>query len=167
MRMIVSGIMMSGLSRSPPSSVPLRKPVKFIGPRLGRPRRHPRETQSTELRQPGGGFGRPASQPPSHLAGHLASHPASHHCFVHACLPHRPCSQDLKMMSPIHGVCGKISFPLNKAHHAWGWGFGLFARVVHDDMPVAHENYQGYYVLTQKVYDFVLGYMSRNEELET
>ena len=27
--------------------------------------------------------------------------------------------------------------------------------------------YQGYYVLTQKVYDFVLGYMSRNEELET
>ena len=42
-----------------------------------------------------------------------------------------------------------------------------FASVVHDDMPVAHENYQRYYVLTQKVYDFVLGYMSRNEELET
>ena len=42
-----------------------------------------------------------------------------------------------------------------------------FANVVHDDMPVAHDNYQGYYVLTQKVYDFVLGYMSRNEELET
>ena len=42
-----------------------------------------------------------------------------------------------------------------------------FASVVHDDMPVAHGNYQGYYVLTQKVYDFVLGYMSRNEELET
>ena len=39
--------------------------------------------------------------------------------------------------------------------------------VVHDDMPVAHDNYQGYYVLTQKVYDFVLGFMSRNEELET
>ena len=32
------------------------------------------------------------------------SHLASHHCFVHACLPHRRCSQDLKMMSPIHGV---------------------------------------------------------------
>ena len=64
----------------------------------------------------GGSAGRPASQP----AGHLAGHPASHHCFVHACLPHRPCSQDLKMMSPIHGVCGKISFPLNKAHHALG-----------------------------------------------
>ena len=63
-----------------------------------------------ELRQPGGGggvgvgvsAGRPAhaSQPASHLA--------NHHCFVHACLPHHPCSQDLKMMSPIHGVCGKI-----------------------------------------------------------
>ena len=51
------------------------------------------------------------------------------HCFVHACLPHRPCSQDLKMMSPIHGVCGNISFPLNKVHHASGWGFGLFAHV--------------------------------------
>ena len=73
----------------------------------------------------GGVFGRPASHP----AGHLASHPASHHCFVHACLPHRPCSQDLKMMSLIHGVCGKISFPLNKAHHASGWGSRLFARV--------------------------------------
>ena len=81
-----------------------------------------------ELRQPGGGGFRPparASQPASHQASHLANH----HCFVHACLPHRPCSQDLKMMSPIHGVCGKISFPLNKAHHASGWGFGLFARV--------------------------------------
>ena len=46
----------------------------------------------------GGSAGRPASasQPPSHLASHLANH----HCFVHACLPHRPCSQDLKMMSP-------------------------------------------------------------------
>ena len=96
---------------------------------------------SLELRQPaggGGGFGRPASQSASHPAGHLASHPASHHCFVHACLPHRPCSQDLKMMSPIHGVCGKISFPLNKAHHAWGWGFGLFARVgIRTSGPVA------------------------------
>ena len=72
-----------------------------------------------ELRQPGGGgrgggegaggfrpAGRPApaNQPPSHLANHLANH----HCFVHACVPHHPCSQDLKMMSPIHGVCGKI-----------------------------------------------------------
>ena len=34
-------------------------------------------------------------------------------------------------------------------------------------MPVSHDKYQGYYVLTQNVYDFVLGYMSRNEELET
>ena len=42
-----------------------------------------------------------------------------------------------------------------------------FANVVHDDMPVSHDKYQAYYVLTQKVYDFVLGYMSRNEELET
>ena len=42
-----------------------------------------------------------------------------------------------------------------------------FASVLHDDMPVAHENYQGYYVLTQKDYDFVLAYMARNEELET
>ena len=41
-----------------------------------------------------------------------------------------------------------------------------FANVVHDDMPISHDKYQGYYVLTQKVYDFVLGYMSRNEELE-
>ena len=74
-----------------------------------------------ELRQPaGGGGGVSAGRPASHPAGHQASHPASHHCFVHACLPHRPCSQDLKMMSPIHGVCGKISFPLNKAHHKWG-----------------------------------------------
>ena len=81
---------------------------------------------SHELRQPAGGGGVSAGrQPPSHPAGHLASH----HCFVHACLPHRPCSQDLKMMSPIHGVCGKISFPLNKAHNASGRGFGLFARV--------------------------------------
>ena len=32
---------------------------------------------------------------------------------------------------------------------------------------VNREKYQGYDVLTQKVYDFVLGYMSRNEELET
>ena len=54
---------------------------------------------------------------------------------------------------------------------AWEWDGGNkiipFASVVHDDMPVAHENYQGYYVLTQKVYDFVLGYMSRNEEFQT
>ena len=42
-----------------------------------------------------------------------------------------------------------------------------FANVVHDDMPISHDKYQGYYVLTQKVYDFVFGYMSRNEELET
>ena len=42
-----------------------------------------------------------------------------------------------------------------------------FANVVHDDMPVSHDKCQGYYVLTQKVYDFVLGYMSWNEELET
>ena len=62
----------------------------------------------------GGGF-RPTSQPPNQPAGHLASHPVNYHCFVHACLPRRPCSQDLKMMSPIHGVCGKISFPSNKA----------------------------------------------------
>ena len=86
-----------------------------------------------ELRQPAGGgrgFGEPANQPPSLLAGHLASnHPAGHHCFVHASLPHRPCSQDLKMMSPFHGVCSKISFPLNKTHHALAWGFQLFARV--------------------------------------
>ena len=65
--------------------------------------------------------------PPSHPAGHLATHPARHHCFVHACLPGRPCSQDL--LSPIDGMCGKISFPLNKAHHALGWGFGFFACV--------------------------------------
>ena len=38
-----------------------------------------------------------------------------------------------------------------------------FANVVHDDTPVSHDKYQGYFVLTQ-VYDFVLGYMSRNEE---
>ena len=38
--------------------------------------------------------------------------------------------------------------------------------MVHDDVPVSHDKYQAYYVLTQKVYDFVLGYMSRNEELE-
>ena len=38
---------------------------------------------------------------------------------------------------------------------------------MHDDMPVSHDKYQGYYVLTQKVYDFVLDYMSRNEELKT
>ena len=38
MAVVVSGIMMNGLSRSPPSSVPSWKPVKFIGPRLGRPR---------------------------------------------------------------------------------------------------------------------------------
>ena len=44
----------------------------------------------------------------------------------------------------------------------------LFATVVHDDMPVAHDDdYQGYFVLTQKVYDFVMGYMTRYEELET
>ena len=42
-----------------------------------------------------------------------------------------------------------------------------FANVVHDDMPVSPDKYQAYYVLTQKVYDFVLGYMSRNEEWET
>ena len=41
-----------------------------------------------------------------------------------------------------------------------------FANVVHDDMPVPHDKYQGYYVLNQKVCDFVLGYLSRNEELE-
>ena len=46
---IVSGIMMNGLSRSPPSSIPSRKPVKFIGPRLGRPRRHPKEPQSIRI----------------------------------------------------------------------------------------------------------------------
>ena len=34
-------------------------------------------------------------------------------------------------------------------------------------MLVSHDKYQGYCVLTQKVYDFVLGYMSRNAELET
>ena len=68
-------------------------------------------SHAVELRQPGGGgggvsAGQPAcaSQPASHLASHLANH----HCFVHACLPHHPCSQYLKMMSPIHGVCGKI-----------------------------------------------------------
>ena len=49
----------------------------------------------------------------------------------------------------------------------WGNKTIPFASVVHDDMPVAHDNYQRYYVLPQKVYDFVLGYMSRNEELET
>ena len=42
-----------------------------------------------------------------------------------------------------------------------------FANVVHDDMPVSHDKYQGYFVGTQKVYDFVLGYMSRDEEWET
>ena len=84
----------------------------------------------------GGGFGRlasqPASQPPSQppiQPPTPVTHLASHHCFVHACFPHCPCSQDLKMISPIHGVCGKISFPLSKAHHASGWGFGLFAHV--------------------------------------
>ena len=117
------------------------------------------ERPLTELRQPrgGGGFsaGRPAraSQPASHLA--------NHHCFVHACLPHHPCSQDLKMMSPIHGVCGKIVWDNTQNKTI------PFANVVHDDMPVSHDKYQAYYVLTQKVYDFVLGYMSRNEELET
>ena len=39
--------------------------------------------------------------------------------------------------------------------------------VVHDDMLVSHDKYQGYFVFTQKVYDCVLGYMLRNEELET
>ena len=52
----------------------------------------------------GGRFSRPTSQQASHLASHLASH----HYFVHASLPHRPSSQDVKMMSPIHGVCDKI-----------------------------------------------------------
>ena len=45
-----------------------------------------------------------------------------------------------------------------------------FANVPHDDMPVFHDKFQGYYVLTRKVYDFVhvwLHVMSRNEELET
>ena len=57
----------------------------------------------------GGGGGVSASRPASasQPASHLASHLANHHCFVH--LPHCPCSQDLKMMSPIHGVCGNIN----------------------------------------------------------
>ena len=46
-------------------------------------------------------------------------------------------------------------------------GFWVVCSCGNPDMLVAHENYQGYYVPTQKVYDFVLGYMSRNEELET
>ena len=54
----------------------------------------------------GGGEGVLAGRPA--IARQPANHLANHHCFVHACLPHRPCSQHLKMMSPIHGVCGKI-----------------------------------------------------------
>ena len=34
-------------------------------------------------------------------------------------------------------------------------------------MLVSHDKYQGYFVLAQKVYNFVLGYISQNEELET
>ena len=93
---------------------------------------HGQRIDALELRQPRGGGGVWLASWPARAnppGSHLASHPANHHCFVHARLPRRPCSQDLKMMSPIHGVCGKLYFPLSKAHHASGWGFGLFARV--------------------------------------
>ena len=45
----------------------------------------------------GGGFSRPAGQ----------RHPASQPPLLCTCM----FAQDLKMMSPIHGVCGKISLP--------------------------------------------------------
>ena len=70
----------------------------FIGTRFDKPREGGRR-----VGEGGGGVsaGRPA------IAGRPANHLDNNHSLVHACLPHRPCSQHLKMMSPIYGVCGK------------------------------------------------------------